>query len=326
MRRLCRHCNEATEVNLPPTGGIFRCAHCFKLNLLLPQSPRGLLEFLHYQVQEEVGQGANAVVCRSISQQNQGTYALKLFLSAEHAEEHSMREFLRESSLAMEIVHRNIVRVHEGGENNGIPYLLMEFVDGINMSQYLDNYGKMEGREALSMACFVCSALDYVWSDFMMIHRDIKPQNIMLDNQGQVKVCDFGMITRHEQAMVDLNAVEGTPYYLSPECITEGAYQDNRSDLYSLGATLYHLIAGLPPFNYDNVTEVVDARLKEDVPDIRLVAPEVSEDVAMVLKTMMAKNPDDRYVTARECLEDLQRVRKGQKPVLVDPRRRRTNQ
>jgi serine/threonine protein kinase len=125
--------------------------------------------------------------------------------------------------------------------------------------------------------------------------------------------------------VVDINAVEGTPYYLSPECVTDGAYQDNRSDIYSLGATLFHTIAGVPPFNYDSLEDVIYARLREGAPDIRDVCDWVPSVVADVLRTMMAPDPEDRYVTARECLHDIERVRDGRRPLLVDRSRPKVN-
>ena len=326
MRTSCQYCAEATDVRVPRTGGIFRCPSCMKLNLLLQQNAAGQLQFGNFVVLEEVGQGANAVVCKAQYSLNRQVYALKLFLSDRHAEEHATREFIRESGIAKEIVHKNIVRMYECGELNHIRHLVLEFVDGLNMAQYLERYGKMDPFDALSLGSYVCAALDHVWSNFLMVHRDIKPQNIMLDHQGQVKVCDFGMVTAHELSLVDLNAVEGTPYYLSPESITEDAYQDNRTDIYSLGATLYHIISGSPPFNYGSVMEVVDARLKEPPPDLRDIAPEVSDETAAVILTMMSVQPDERYDTATQCLEDMQRVRRGEPPLLVDPNREKSNE
>ena len=126
-------------------------------------------------------------------------------------------------------------------------------------------------------------------------------------------------------ATVDISAVEGTPFYLSPESVTQDAYQDNRSDIYSLGCTLYHLIANEPPFCYDELLDVVDARTKEPAPDVRKVKPDVPGPVASVLLTMMAREPEDRYVTARECLEDLQRVIRNEAPLLIDPSRPKVN-
>lgn len=309
-------------------GGLFRCSLCNKLNVLLKQTEGGTVMFKDWQILEEVGQGANAVVCKAKKPEHEAIVALKLFLFDRDVDSHATREFFRESDFLVQVEHKNIVKIHSGGEHFGIPYLEMEFVDGINMAQYLERYEHMDQYEALSVGSFVALALDHVWSNHLMVHRDIKPQNIMLDNDGRVKVCDFGMVTAHEMAGVDLDAIEGTPYYLSPESISdrENTYQDNRSDIYSLGTTMYHLIAGAPPFDYDTVVKVITARAEEDAPDIREVNPDVHEWVSAVLQTMMARDPDDRYVTAYECLQDMLRVKKGEPPLLVDRSRPKVNQ
>jgi serine/threonine protein kinase len=179
---------------------------------------------------------------------------------------------------------------------------------------------------ALNVGIQVAAALDYVWSNHLSIHRDIKPQNIMVNNVGDVKVCDFGMITNHEGAAVDVSAVEGTPYYLSPECITDGAYADNRADLYSLGATLYHTMADKPPFDLDSLLNVINARLENDAPDIRVDAPNIDPRISKILQTMMARDPNLRYVTAGECAADMERVRAQRQPLLHVPGRDRRNE
>ena len=186
------------------------------------------------------------------------------------------------------------------------------------MDQYVEKFGPIDQHEAMKIGAKVCQALDYVWNNFLTVHRDIKPQNILIDQDGNVKICDFGMVTDHGMNSVDTNAIEGTPYYLSPEAISEGEYLDNRSDLYSLGATLYHVICGEPPFDYDDFLKVVMARLNEDPPDIRAIKPEITKGVASILLTMMAKSPLDRYVTAYECALDFERLSNNEEPWLAD--------
>lgn len=322
----CNYC-DYTWPALLPGACVIKCPACRKITLLLEANAEGVIPFGDCDLLGEVGQGANAAVCRARRQQTGEIVAVKLFLSVNQSDEHALREFKRESEIAARIIHPHIVRLFEGGEVDGVPYLVIEFVDGLNTAQWLLRRGPLPVNDVFAIGEDVCAALDYVWSNYLMIHRDIKPQNIMLAGKDrQVKVCDFGMVLPHEQASVDLNAVEGTPYYISPECIQEGAYQDNRSDIYSLGATLYHLIAGQPPFDYASLMDVVQARIKEPAPDIRAVVPGVSAAAADVLRTMMSRDTDDRYVTAAECCEDLRRVRQGKMPQLVDRLRPRVNQ
>ncbi len=305
--------------------GIFRCPKCKKLNILLGTRHYQTIPFGDYELLEEVGEGANAIVCKAKKNSTGDIKAVKLFHSETNVDSLSKREFLREIEFSIELEHKNIVKTILGDEVEGILYIELEYIDGINLAQYLEHYGAMDQFEALNVGTNVAYALDFVWSNYLSIHRDIKPQNIMLDRQGNVKVCDFGMVTAHEDAAVDISAVEGTPYYLSPECVIDGSYQDNRSDIYSLGATLYHVVTDVPPFDYDSLMEVINARINEEPPDIRSVMPECDQHVAEVIKTMMAKDPDERYVTAYECLEDMLRVQNGDHPILVDKSRLKTN-
>lgn len=325
VKTTCRHCQAETEISLPERGGLFRCPSCKKLNFLIRRQNDDAIYFGEYKILEEVGQGANAVVCRAQQVKTGREVAIKLFYSETTVDSLSRREFLRENDFATQVLHPNIVRTYSGGEQDDVLYLILEYVKGVNLAQYLEYYGPMEPQEAMSLGCYAATALDFVWSNFLVIHRDIKPQNIMIAKDGNVKVCDFGMVTEHEVAVVDINAVEGTPYYLAPECVTDGTYQDNRSDIYSLGATLFHLIAGEPPFNYDSLEDVVYARIREEAPNIQLLRPEVDDGVRDVLRTMMAQDPEDRYVTAAECLQDMRRASHGKRPVLVDRSRPRTN-
>ena len=319
MQTPCQKCGKQVEVTVTSIGSVFRCAECKMLSALLRRDPDGRVVFGDYEVLREVGQGSNAIVCKGRQVSTGEIRALKLFVADALSEAHAFREFSRESQLATQIVHPNIVRVHEAGALEGVPYVVMEYVPGLNMAQLLDEYGPLDQFDAVNIGCRICDALDYVWNNFLMIHRDIKPQNLILDKEGQVKVCDFGMIVDHSASVVDLNAVEGTPYYLSPESISEGTYLDNRTDIYSLGASLYHMIGGRPPFDYGNLADVVQARLREPPPDLRDVAPTTHPEIAMIVKAMMGQTPDDRYNTASECRDDLERVKAGQ-PALLPSR------
>jgi serine/threonine protein kinase len=320
----CFHCDETLPLTLKDGGALFRCEACQNLNVILTE--RAPLSFADYSLLEMVGLGANAIVCRAQKRSTGDTVALKIFYAHRDISSHSLREFSRELDFARELVHPNIIATHDGGEHEEVLFLELEFFHGINLIEYLEQQGPMPQYTALKVGIQVAAALDYVWSNHLSIHRDIKPQNVMVDNLGSVKVCDFGMITNHEAAGVDVSAVEGTPYYLSPECITDGAYADNRSDIYSLGATLYHAMAGHPPFDLNSLLEVINARLANEAPDIRQDAPNIDVRISQVLQTMMARDPNKRYVTGRECAEDLRRVSNHEAPHLYNPDRDRSNE
>lgn len=310
----CFHCGEALPIQLDDGGALHRCAACQKLNIMLTE--RVPLNFGDYSLLEIVGLGANAIVCRACKRSTGETVALKIFYGHRDIGSHSGREFERELEFSRQLVHPNIIATNDGGEYDETLFLELEFFHGINLIEYLEQQGAMPQFTALNVGIKVAAALDYVWSDHLSIHRDIKPQNIMVNNVGDVKVCDFGMITNHEAAAVDVSAVEGTPYYLSPECITDGAYADNRSDIYSLGASLYHAMAAKPPFDLDSLLKVINARLENDAPDILSDVPDIDLRISKILQTMMARDPNLRYVTAWECAEDMQRVCNQQDPLL----------
>ncbi|MCH2175559.1 MAG: protein kinase [Lentisphaeria bacterium] len=326
MNTDCQKCGKSFSLEIPEQGGIFRCPHCKLLNCLLANTPDGELHFAGYKIIREIGQGANAYVCKAEHITTGQLRAMKLFVLETEEERHAIKEYLRESDIALEIHHPNISRLYTASEFKGIPYVVMEYIAGLNMSQVMHQFGRVDQFDALNICKGVCEALDYVWSNFLMIHRDIKPSNIILDDEGNVKVCDFGMIVDHEAASVDLDTIEGTPYYLSPESILEGSYLDNRHDLYSLGASLYHMISGCPPFNYNTIQEVVNARLKEDPPDIRDVYKTCHPDIAALIKTMMSREPEGRYNTAYECIDDCNRILNGESPVLAPNVRVRSNE
>ncbi|MFT5126807.1 MAG: serine/threonine protein kinase [Rhodothermales bacterium] len=320
----CFHCDDALPIKLDDGGALHRCVGCRKLNVILTE--RAPLNFADYSLLEMVGLGANATVCRARKRSTGDIVAVKIFYAHRDISSHSRREFLRELEFARELVHPNIIATHNGGEHDDVLFLELEFFHGINLIEYLEQQGAMPQFAALNVGIKVAAALDYVWSNHLSIHRDIKPQNVMVNNAGDVKVCDFGMITNHEAAGVDVSAVEGTPYYLSPECITEGAYADNRSDIYSLGASLYHTMAEKPPFDLDSLLSVINARLENEAPDIRIDAPDIDSHISRILQTMMARDPNQRYVTAWECAEDMQRVCNQQEPQLYNPDRDRRNE
>ncbi|OVE78206.1 hypothetical protein BVX99_00420 [bacterium F16] len=310
----CQKCPAQIEARLSGPGRVVRCQECHQLNAFLRHAPDGCIYFGDYKIIREAGQGANAMVSKVRYLPTGANRAIKMFC-ADEMSGHAQKEFMRESRTAMEMLHPNIIRVFASDILGQIPYVVMEFSSGFNMDQLLTKFGPIEQFDAMTIARYVLDALDYVWNEFLMIHRDIKPSNILLDKDGNVKVFDFGLVTGHEAAAVDLSAVEGTPYYLSPECLIEGAHLDNRSDIYSFGATLYHLIAGEPPFNYETLDQVINARLRESAPDLRNVFAHAHPAIVAIIQKMMEPEPDHRYFTAADCKQDVELVLAGQDPV-----------
>jgi eukaryotic-like serine/threonine-protein kinase len=317
----CPVCQSAEALVESDVQLVYRCPDCLTLFYISGDTEANPKSFLHFDLQEEIGQGSNAIVYKAWNKQDERHCALKLFLCSDYADGES--DFQKEFDFAASLIHENIIRVYEGGLGGRCHYLESELFESIDLNIYLERYKKMPVEDAIAVGCEVCKALDYVWSSQLAIHRDIKPHNILLNDDGFLKICDFGMVNEHGEWFDDMK-IEGTPFYLSPESIS-GDYQDNRSDLYALGVTLFHLIAGDPPFDDPSLKKTIYARLESSVPDIRMFDVSVPEDVAFVLQTMMATDPDDRYVTANECLDDLLRLLNGEEPRFVDHNRPKIN-
>ena len=326
MQLACEHCGRLYDSNVPRSGGLERCTSCSKLNLYLPDPESSFIIFGDYKIEDRLGTGGNALVVRGRHLATGDDYALKLFYTSPGDDEHGGKEFTAEVEMASQLVHDNIVRIFGGGEIDGVLHIVMELIDGMNLAEYLESYGPMPAEDAIAVGAHVCYALDHVWSNFLMIHRDVKPHNIMITSDGCVKLCDFGLVSSHETAVTDSKTIIGTPYYVSPEMVTSDGHQDNRADVYSLGTSLFHIISGSPPFNYGSLLEVLNARLRDNTSRLDEVMRNCPAGLADVLATMMALNPDDRYVTATEAAEDLLRIRDGHAPLLVDAHRSRRNQ
>lgn len=325
MSYSCEHCGRVFETSLSTDGGIDFCSFCDKLNIaILDDAPN--IVFGDFIIEEAIGAGGHSIVVKATHTPSGNDYALKLFFTKCEDNNNVSQEFLQEVETASQLVHENIVRIFEGGVHENIMYIVMEHVSGLNLGEYLELYIQMEPKEAVAAMIHACNALDYVWSNFLMIHRDVKPHNIIVTKEGAVKLCDFGLTSNHEMAVQESRNILGTPFYLSPEMIQTDIYQDNRSDIYSLGCTLYHLVVGLPPFNYGGLLEVVNARIENPPPDPRAEFSECPEALAKIIMTMMATESDDRYATAFEVSQDLLRFLKDEDPLLVDPNRERANQ
>ena len=273
-----------------------------------------------YELGERIGQGGMATVFRGVDARLGRDVAVKV-LRQDLSQEPAFRSrFRREAQAAASLNAPTIVSVFDTGEDDdGIPYIVMEHVAGRTLREVLHAEGRLLPQRALEVAADVCSALDTAHRAGI-VHRDIKPANVMLDRSGNVKVMDFGIARAaadSSSAETQTAAVLGTAAYLSPEQAL-GQQVDTRSDLYSTGCLLYELVTGEPPFTGDTPVLVMHQHLvgTPELPSAFDPALDPSVD-AVVLKAM-AKNPDNRYQSAREMRADLLRASVGE-PVLATP-------
>ena len=218
--------------------------------------------------------------------------------------------FHNEAVAAAGLNHPNLVQVYAAGESDGIHWFAMEFVDGESVQARLKRLGKLDPAEALAIGMHVQTALEHGWRKAQLIHRDIKPDNIFLSNDGEVKLGDLGLAksSDQQQGLTMTGASMGTPLYISPEQ-TEGKRDiDLRTDIYSLGATLYHLIAGSAPYTGESSISVMMKHVGAPVPDIRDVDPTLPTALSEVIQKMMQKAPSDRYSSYEELGTDLHKA------------------
>lgn len=244
---------------------------------------------------------------------------LKILPPAMARDKDDIGKFLSEAKLTAQLKHPNIVQVYDFGRSpDGIYYFVMEFVSGYSVGEWVRRKKTLSREDALLCAHCVAEALHYAWDKAGIIHCDIKPDNVMIDGDGTVKVADLGL-ARSVRSMLDQarsgsDVVMGTPHYISPEQSRGGEELDCRTDIYALGAMLYHCLTGKMPFEGLPLVEVMDRQISDQIPDLLEINPELSPAVACMIEKMMAKARDMRHKDWREVMRDIVRARNNLLP------------
>ena len=260
-----------------------------------------------YEVKEILGAGGMGVVYRALDLELQEPVAIKTLKPEAMLNASALERFKQEIRLARKIAHRNVVRTYDLGELNGIYYLTMEYVEGTSLKSLIQNRGKLPLTVTLTVGKQLCRALEVAHQEGI-IHRDIKPQNMVVEPSGFLKVMDFGIARLVNppkgKGLTEAGTSIGTPDYMSPEQLS-GAELDARSDLYSAGVVLFECVTGTLPFEADTTWALVAKHIEEPVPDPRTRNAEVPEPLARVILKAMAKEPEQRYRTAGELYDAL---------------------
>jgi serine/threonine-protein kinase len=242
--------------------------------------------------------------------------ALKILSPELAAKPAALERFRREARHAARLRHENIVTVYEFGSATGTWFLALEFVDGIDLSEYINRKGRLDPAEAVAITVQAVKALEHAHLNGI-VHRDIKPSNFLLKRQDDkllVKLSDFGLAhapTDDATRVTTDGTTVGTVDYISPEQARDSRQADIRSDIYSLGCTLYHMLVGHAPFHEGGIAERLYKHMQEEPPDLRAINPRVPKWLAAVLSRMLAKNPDDRHQTPTDLLADLVQLGKN---------------
>ncbi len=265
-----------------------------------------------YELLHRLGRGGMAVVYLAEQKSLRRQVALKV-LRGEYSKDPSyIKRFHREAQAAAALSQANIVQIYEVGEIDGIHFIAQEYVRGQNLRQYLSRYGAVEAVMAVNVLRQTAMALKKAAAnDPVVVHRDIKPENIMISTSGEVKVADFGLARISDpntnQELTQIGITMGTPLYMSPEQV-EGKNVDPRSDIYSLGITLYHMLAGKPPFEGENALAIAVQHVKNEAAPLQLIRPDIPVELAELVHKMMARHPQDRIQSATDIIKALRKI------------------
>lgn len=261
-----------------------------------------------YRIDAVVGAGGMATVFEAFDQTLERPVAVKVMRREVIGEPDQLERFRREARAAAKLSHPHIVTVIDAGEENNRPYIVFEFVEGETLKQRIKSEGPLPVTEAVAYAIEIGSAL-MAAHGAGLVHRDVKPQNVLLDQHGHAKVADFGIARELEanDGLTKTGRVLGTTDYVSPEQAM-GEDVTGQSDVYSLGIVLFEMLTGEVPFKGENHVAVAMKHVKDQLPDVQELRPEVSNALAAVIEKMTAKEPVDRYLSAASAVSDLEDV------------------
>jgi serine/threonine protein kinase len=270
----CRKCGAHLDVSRMPSFSAVVCPQCGLKQMV----PALLGQFL---LLELLGAGGMGAVYKALDQALGRYVAIKVMKQAMGNDPQFVENFLREARAAAAINHRNVVQIYSCGQEKGQPYIVMELISGGRLDEQIGKGEPLDEVRVLEIGVGVAEGLKAA-NDIGLIHGDIKPANVLFDKEGTAKVADFGLARFIAWQQNRGGEVWGTPYYIAPEK-ARGQKEDNRSDIYSLGATLYHALGAKPPFEGQTATDVVLARLKNPAVSIRVVRPSVQPETADVI-------------------------------------------
>lgn len=262
-----------------------------------------------YEVRERIGTGGMAEVYRGKDQKLNRFVAIKVLKKEYREDEVFVRKFRAEAQSAAGLMNPNIVNVYDVGEDRGLYYIIMELVEGITLKDYIEKKDGLSAKETISISIQICNGVEAAHSHHI-IHRDIKPQNIMISKEGKVKVMDFGIARVASSTTVSSNAM-GSVHYTSPEQ-ARGGFSDEKSDIYSVGITMYEMVTGRVPFDGESTVTIAIKHLQEEITPPSVYVPDIPYSLEQIILKCTQKNADKRYPNATLLIMDLKRA-------LVDP-------
>ena len=257
-----------------------------------------------YEIVKSIGEGGMANVYLANDKILDRKVAIKVLRGDLSSDDKFIRRFQREALSVSNLSHPNIVEVYDVGEEDGEYYIVMEYIEGKTLKQLLKKRESLTLTEVIDIMTQLTDGISHAHESYI-IHRDIKPQNIMIQDDGRIKITDFGIaMALNATQLTQTNSVMGSVHYLPPEQAS-GKGATVKSDIYSMGILMYELLTGTVPFKGDNAVEIALKHMKDKIPSIRKQDPSIPQSVENILLKATAKNPRNRYDTAKEMHEDL---------------------
>ncbi|MDE6657234.1 MAG: protein kinase [Oscillospiraceae bacterium] len=258
-----------------------------------------------YEITELIGVGGMADVYKATDMIDNKTVAVKI-LKREYAEnEEFLRRFRNESKMIASLSHPNVVKVYDVGFSNKLQFIVMEYINGITLKEYIENEEVLTWQDSVHFVIQVLRALQHA-HDKGIVHRDIKPQNIMMFEDGTIKVMDFGIAkSAREQAFTATDQTIGTVHYISPEQ-ARGDQTDEKSDIYSVGVMFYEMLTGRKPFDSDKPVTIAVMHMKNMPKRPRAINPDIPAGLEEIILRAMEKDPENRYQTASDMIKDIE--------------------
>lgn len=266
---------------------------------------KGMFLADRYEIIEQIGTGGMSDVYKAKCHKLNRFVAIKVMKSEFSEDKTFVSKFRAEAQSVAGFTHPNIVNVYDVGDENGIYYIVMELVEGITLKKYIEKRGRIPFKEAVSIAIQVANGLDAAHKH-NIVHRDIKPQNIIISKEGKVKVTDFGIAKVASSSTINSSSTMGSVHYISPEQV-RGGYSDARSDLYSLGITIFEMLTGTVPFDGDSTVAVAVQHIQDEIPAPSTVTDDIPLSIDRIVLKLTQKKPDRRYQTAAELITDLKK-------------------
>ena len=267
---------------------------------------KGMFLADRYEIIEQIGTGGMSDVYKAKCHKLNRYVAIKVMKSEFSEDKTFVSKFRAEAQSVAGFTHPNVVNVYDVGDENGIYYIVMELVEGITLKKYIEKRGRLPFKEAVSIAIQVANGLDAAHKHHI-VHRDIKPQNIIISKEGKVKVTDFGIAKVASSSTINSSSTMGSVHYISPEQ-ARGGYSDERSDIYSLGITIFEMLTGTVPFDGDSTVAVAVQHIQDEIPAPSTVTADIPVSIDKIVLKCTQKKPDRRYQTASELITDLKKA------------------